>query len=327
MYNRFLSYNRFKIREECLIVLLYIIKHNKYLEHYRSGLMKYIPYGLLPNIKPKIIDDIVRKDDIIGKVVGINLKPIDYSCEKSLEEYIIGIKRLGIEDINSLYLEEMEYVPRTVIKYMEDSLGLKISRNQDIKIFHIPLVIKKIYNLLEYDLQDKEILIISEDKEISKTIIREIAKDIKFITNLGCSLTDSEEIYEYILEETGLSLFHSSDISKIWGRYSIVINLSEDFKLEVSKIKRNAIIFDFGSRKNLDSNRKDNLLHSIKDFGFKLEDININRNKWLGDWIRSDLYGALDGILPGEIKILYLEKDYYHIEDYVNSFIKLKGML
>lgn len=318
-----------KSERSVVIGLLYIINHDKYLDHYRNGFMKYIPYRLLPRIKPKIIEDILRRDHVIGKVIGVNIKPIDFNCKKDLDDYIMGLKKLGAEQFNNLYLEEIQDICKESIEYIEGALNIQISNHEDIRIPYTPLVIREIYNLLGERLEKKEALLICKDKEVSKQMIKLIGKDIKFITILGCNLEDSEEIYNYIFEETGLSIFHSSDINKILGRYHIVINFAEDFNLEASKIKRNAIVFDFSPSNGLDStiasSRK--IIHSIKDFGYRLEDIGINENKWMGSWVDSALYSILDGSLFGQVKLLYIGRDYFSVKDYVNSFIKLKGKL
>ena len=36
-----------------------------------------------------IIDDIVQKGDIIGRIAGVNIKSVDFNCKKSLEKYKI----------------------------------------------------------------------------------------------------------------------------------------------------------------------------------------------------------------------------------------------
>lgn len=288
--------------------------------------MRYLPYKLLPDIKSNIIEDIVQKDDIIGKIAGVNIKPIDFNCNRALEKYIMEIRKLGIENCHNIYLEEIDYIPKEAIEYMEESLNLKISKSNHIIVQYIPMVIKKIYKIMNDSLRDKEVLVISRDKEVAKKTIKLISKDIKFITNIGCSEEDSEEIYNYIFEETGLSLFNSSDINRIIGRYNILINFTKDFKLEKSKIKRNAIVFDLSLENNSDC-KDNNIVNSIKDFGFKIEDISIKKNNWIDHKLNSNLYEMLNGRESGSVEFLYLKNEIYSIEDYVKSFIKLKGNL
>lgn len=308
--------------------MLYIINHSKFLDYNREGIKKYIPYGLIPRIRPKIIEDIMKEDNIIGKIAGVNNKAINYSCEKELGEYIIGIKGLGLENFNRLYLEEHRDISREAIDYMEKELGLKISLNEETKITQIPLVIKDIYGVLKEELDDKEILVICRNKETSKGLIKEIAKVNKFITSLGCDPEDSEEIYEYVLEETGLSLFTSSNIDKILGRYSIIINMTDDFKMGSSRIKKNAIIFKL-NKENDENHKKKNKSgpYEIKDFGFDLKDLQVTRNKWLDPIVDLNLYALINEAACGKIKYLYIENNWYSIKEYVNSFLRLKGKL
>lgn len=305
--------------------MLYIISHDKYLNYYKKGLRTYLPYRFLPDIKSNIIEDIVQKGDIIGRIAGVNIKSVDFNCKKSLEKYIMEIRKLGIENFHNIYLEEINYIPKEALEYMEEGLNLRICKNAYTNIAYIPMVIKEIYANLNENLQDKEVLIISRDKEIAKKTIKLISKDLKFITNIGCSIEDNEEIYNYIFEETGLSLFNSSDINRIIGRYSILINFTEDFRLETSKVRRNAIVFDFSFMNRSNFKDSNNIIHSINDFGFKVEDLPIHKNKWIDDKVNSTLYESLNGRISGNVEFLYLGNEIYSIEDYVKFFIKLKG--
>ena len=311
-----------------IINLLYIVNHSKYLEYSKNGIMKYLPYGFYPKMKARIIDDIIKDDNIIGKVAGVNFKPISYSCEKELDEYIIGIKKLDLESFTGLYLEEGKNLPKEIISYMEDEIGLKITPNEDTKITLIPILIQKIYNVLKESLESKEVLVISKDKETSKKVIKEVAKISKFITTWGCNVDDSEEIYEYVLEDTGLSLFNSSNIDKILGRYSIIVNCADDFKIECSKIKKNTIIIDFNN-KNYPGHEKNDRsrLYEISDLGFDLKELGLNNNKWFNSKLDMALYDLINGSVPEKLRYVYVENEWYNINEYANSFIKLKGKL
>ena len=311
-----------------IINLLYIVNHEKYLEYSRNGILKYIPYGFYPKIKPRIIDDIIKDDNIIGKIAGLNMKPISFSCEKELEEYIIGIKKLEVEDFTGLYLEEGRNLSKDVKNYIGNEVGLKIISNEETKSTLIPLVIQKIYNVLNERLENKEILVISNNKEYAKKVIREVAKISKFITTFGCNMKESEEIYEYVLEETGLSLFNSSNIDKILGKYSIIINDADDLKLKSSKIKKNTIIIDF-NRDNCFDHEKNNgsRLYQIRDLGFDLKDLGIHSNKWLHSKVDMELYDLINEGALGKVKYLYVENSWYSIKDYTNYFLKVRGKL
>lgn len=314
-----------KLERRIYIGLLYIVNDKKYLEHYKKGIIRHVPEFLLPKIKPNIIDDIVKKESVIGKVAGINLKPIELNDEKELERYIMGIRNIKTEDCTKLYIEDHQYIPYEILEYIENALDMKISKGNATKIDQIPLIIRKIYKLLEEDLVEKEVLILSKDKEILKKMIKGISKDLKLITAMGYDNKYENEIYEYILEETGLSLFYSSNINKILGNYSIIINLMNDFNLDVSKIKRNCIIFNFSERSVVENEvRKFN---KIDDLIFQLKDTDVNETKWIAKDLYSDLYESLAGNSKHKVSYLSCGNNCYTIEEYVNLFIKHRGKL
>jgi hypothetical protein len=314
-----------ELERRIYIGLLYIINDKKYLEYYKKGLIRHMPEFLLPKIKPNIIDDIIKNESLIGKIAGINIKPIEFNDEKELEKYIIGIRNIKTENCTNLYIEDHKYISDEILEYIENTLDMNISKGISTKIFHVPLIIKKIYTLLREDLGEKEVLILSEDKEILKKIIKGVSKDLKLITAIGYDNKYENEIYEYILEETGLSLFCSSNINKILGNYSIIINLMKDFNLDIEKIKRNCLIFDF-SRESL-AKKEARKSNKIGDFVFQLEDTDINKMKWIEKDVHSDLYESLNGNCEKDISYLSCENDYYTIGEYVNLFMKHRGKL
>lgn len=314
-----------KLERRIYIGLLYIINDKKYLEYYKKGFIRHIPEFLFPKIKPHIIDDIVKSESLIGKIAGINMKPIEFNDEKELEKYIIGIRNIKTENCTNLYIEDHRYIPDEILEYIENTLDMNISKGISIKISQIPLIIKKIYTLLREDLGEKEVLILCKDKEILKKIIKGVSKDLKLITAVGYDDKYENEIYEYILEETGLSLFCSSNINKILGNYSIIINLMKDFNLDIDKIKRNCLFFDFSGKSLV--KKEERKFNKIGDFVFQLEDTDINKIKWIEKDIHSDLYESLNGNCKKEISYLSCGNDYYTIEEYVNLFIKHRGKL
>ena len=311
-----------------IIGLLYIIGDNKYLKHYKTGFIKHIPEFLLPSMKPKIIDDITQDENIIGIIAGINIKPIDFENNKDLEEYIMAIKSIKPEGYSNLYIEDYKHIPKNIIDYIEKSLNMKISNGQYIRISYIPLVITEIYKLLKDRIETKETLILCKDKEMTKEIIKIISKDIKFITISGCNEKDNQEIYEYILDETGLSLFQSSNIDKILDNYSVIINLIDNYKINSPKIKRNCIIFDYGEENYLIENRdRHNTVNRIEDFIFDIKDLQIDSNEWVDSGVHSDLYEVFNKNTKQSMPCIYSGGEYYSIRDYVSCFIKLKGKL
>ncbi|WP_313757829.1 hypothetical protein [Tissierella sp.] len=269
-----------------------------------------------------MIDSITRRNDIIGKVAGINIKHIDFNDEYQFREYLNAIIRLkGDENYTSLFIEEYKNLSKDLIFHIEEFTNMKISDGENIKITNLPLIMREICNIMKSNLEEKEILVICDNKERMKAVIKGISKDIRFITAIGCE-KDNDEIYEYILEETGLSLFYSSNIKRILENYSIIINLIGNLQIDFSKVRKNCIIFDFGNGIHLNNKKT---LPFIRDFAFDLNDLGIEENIWIENIVLSSLAESLIGGNIEGIRYLYCEDNYYSINDYVKSFINIKG--
>lgn len=264
------------------------------------------------------------EENIKGKIVGINLKPFDPKYKSNLDIYLMGIKEVKDEDDTKLFIEEQENFDVEVLNYIREFTGMEIFDGENIKIINLPSVLREIFALLGEDIQEKEILIVCDDKDKAKKTVKMIAKDFRFITITGYGQEKHEEIYEYILEETGLSLFYTSNIDKILDNYSIIINLMDNVDIDFSKSKRNCIVFNF-ARGNFSSNIK--RPPYIEDFAFDLKDLSINSNGWLNDKVPSSLFESLLENKTKNIKNIRAGNDYYSIKDYVNLYIKIKGKL
>lgn len=293
------------------------------MKHYKRGFINYVPELFLPRFKPVIIDDIVKDDTVIGKVVGINLKPIDISKKSDLQAYINAIKKIITEEYSRLFIEGLENYNEEILIKLQESLNMKIVDGESIRISNLSFAMENIYRFLKDNSNEKEVLILCDNKEMTKRIIKEIAKSIRFVTVSGCDKDSNEEIYEYILEETGLSLFYPYDIQRIIEHYNIIINLLDNVNLDFSKIRKNCIIFDLSKNKVLSNKR----FISIDDFGFHIKDMGINGNKWINNKISSGLYESLIGCQKHNIKYLIIKNQYYLIKDYVNSCLRMKGRL
>lgn len=290
------------------------------MEFYKKGFSKYIPEFLLPKIKPKIIEDILKEDKVIGKIVGINLKPMDLNNQENLDKFLEALLELKYEDSNTLFIEGYENLSSLTLESIQDITKMKIFNGEYTRLSNILVVIRKIFSILKEDLEDKEILVVCDEKEIAKRIIKEISKGFRFITSIGCE-EYNDEIYEYILEETGLSLFYPINIHKILSRYSVIINYTEKLEFDISKAKRNAIVFNF-SKIDLKDNK--NRTHFIEDYGFDFKELGI-KTEWINHKITSSLFESLLGMENHSINYLISGNNYYSLKDYVNLFIKVKG--
>ncbi|MCK9444230.1 MAG: hypothetical protein M0Q14_06865 [Tissierellaceae bacterium] len=247
---------------------------------------------------------------------------MDLDREKDLNYLIKGIKEIKGQDCTRLYMEGQERINEDILKHIGKDTGLQINTGENIRKKYLPIIIEKILNLEKGNRESKEILIICHDKEKIKDLIREISKRFGLITVFGCQGDDEEELYDYVLEEIGLSLFLPTTIEAIMGNYSIIVNYSEHKGVDISKKKKNCLVFDFGS-KNITHREKGT--GYITDFGFTLKKTNIGRNKWMDEVISSAAFESLlEENYTGEI-LFFVGNDPYSTREYINTYIKVKG--
>ena len=144
-----------------------------------------------------------------------------------------------------MLIENINLFSRENINRIENETNLKVLDGINIKSHYLPIVLKKLYILLDESLEEKEILLFCGDKKITENFILALCKDAKFITLAGDNEKIIEDISKSILENTGLSIFYSKNIDRILKNYSIIINLNENTEINMAKVRKGAIIFDF----------------------------------------------------------------------------------
>ncbi|MBZ2176050.1 hypothetical protein K8M07_12450 [Schnuerera sp. xch1] len=289
-----------------------------------------IPNKLIPEARPKILDYFYDKDgNIIGKVGGIFLNRCSWEKEDTIKEFILAIEELRDDNTVSLIIEEPSLLSVQSINLIEDETNLKVFNKVKASMKLLPLVLNSIYERLGNDLKGKEVLIIGDDKECTKKVIESICKDISFITLTGYYEDDEiENIYEYILENTGLSIFYSKNIDRILTNYSIVINLIDNYCLNTQKLRKEAIVFDLSIDGKITSNIIGNSKATIiEDFVFKGDGLNIKRTKFLSSLVYAYIYEQMGEFKLENLDGLYVNGQIYKIRDLVDYKIKSKGKL
>lgn len=272
-------------------------------------------------MRPQIIETI-EKDKIHIKICGLNLRPMDLDGKKDLSHLINGIKEIKGHDCTRLYMEGQERIKEDILKHIGRGTGLQIYTGENIRKKYLPIIIEKILNLEKGNSESKEILIICHDKEKVKDLIREMSKRFGLITVFGCQGEDEEELYDYVLEEIGLSLFLPRTIEAIMGNYSIIVNYSEYKDVDFSKKRSNCLVFDFVPK---DTTHKKKSMGRITDFGFTLKKTNIGKNKWINEVLSSAAFESLlEKNYTGEI-LFFVGNDPYSTREYINTYIKVKG--
>ena len=216
------------------------------------------------------------------------------------------------KDYSKLYIEGQENIPEQILGQISKATNLSVYNGIDTRIEYLPIVIDKIYKNLKEDLIKKEVLIICDDKEIIFKTMKSISKNVVFISQTGCNKDEEKEIYDYILEEYGISLFFPNNIEKTINNYSIIINFLDKINFDISRIKKNSIIFDFSKDNDI---WIDKGISAINDFIFNINNFQIN----------TILLESLDIDIYQEDMLLSVNRENYSIKKYINSYIKMKG--
>lgn len=310
--------------------ILYIVGYEKYKAYMKTGIYKYVPEFLMPTFKPRIIDNISIGEKVIGQIVGINLKKIDFSNEKVIDEYISGIikvKSKSYED-NLLYIEEKDNMDIDVLRAIEDATAMKIPTGKALRKRNLSALITEYFNKLGEDVYNQELLLICDNKEESIYIIRNLSRLIKYITLIGPGEDCKEEIYMDILDSTGLSIFQPDSIEKRIKSYNIIINLSEKTDIKIDVVKRKALIIDFSDTKPL-KNMKNNRISDIiiEDICFRTDSLGINPNAFLNKKICSGILEGFGWEKEEKIYQIYAGKEHFFIKDYIKSHVKTIGRI
>ncbi|NLK43378.1 MAG: hypothetical protein GX300_03160 [Tissierellia bacterium] len=289
---------------------------------YKKGINKFLPDFFIPKIKPRIIQCIKREDGEDILVTGINIKPIDFNNRDDLDKYLQGIKEVLTEEVNGIYIEGQEGFNRDILKYIEDSVNVKVFYGEDTKIKYLPTVMKKACSILKENLQEKEVLILDDNINRIKETIKEISGYVGYITVVGLDEDEQNDLYDYILEETGISIFYPFDIGKIAENYSIIINFMTNIEDLLRKFKRQSFIFDFSQGKYESLKNRPPL---IQDFFFNFSPIKGENYNIINAKISSSLFAALSLTQYKEDVLLYAEGKGYSIRNYIDNYIKFKG--
>lgn len=228
--------------------------------------MKHIPDNIFllfqKRIKPKIVCNIERDkgNTVCGYAAGIFITYKNLSKSEYLSRLISALNLIKTEDAENLIIERMQTLSQEDIKEIEDKCGLKVLKGRSEIINCILYVLKEICKLRNQLLNDKEMLIISDDTILTEKLAIDSAKDLRFLTIMSKDMAFGEKLGKKVLIETGLSLQLIGKIDKGVQNFDIIINMVSDAKLDTYNIKRGTIIIDVSVGRileSINSNRKD----------------------------------------------------------------------
>lgn len=291
--------------------------------------MRIVPKKCIPATRTKILEHIRNGDEsVIGRIGGVFLNNLNMGKKEMIEELVLAIGELKNENTNSLIMEDLNLLNMDDIKLIERRTSLKIANGIKVLTSFLPLVLKEICKGLNEDLKKKEVLIIGDDEILTRQMIEALYKEVRFITLAGDYENIIEDISKYIMEKIGLSIFYSKKVDKILTNYSVIINLKDNYYLNVNKLRQKAIIFDFSISKGLRNqaieSRKPII---IEDFMFKIDYLNIKESKFINPLIPSYFYEQFDRLEPKDFAGLSIGGEFYNIESFLEYKIRIKGKL
>lgn len=303
---------------------MYILTSERYKKHIKSEKLKYLPDFFLPTYRPKILDTITKEDKVLGKVVGLNIKPIDFSNSIQVERYIENIMKIKSNEDEKIYLEDYESIPLDIMDYITKKTELKFITGDNTRILNIPNIIQEVHKVLKQDYSSKDTLIVCSDINILKDIIDVLSEYIKFITVVGIDKDIKEEVYGEILDSTGISIFQPKSLEKIIKNYGIIINFNDIIDFDIKTIRNEALILDFSKSKPFDAlnNLKKNIV--IKEINFELD---LDCNHWLDKRVNASLLESLNQHEGQKFKQIKTKNDFYFINDFISREIKWRGRI
>ena len=264
---------------------------------------------------------IIKDNIIIGKVVGNNVKQINLLDTKELNSYIEGILKIKSEEDTNLYIEDFNKLPVDVLDILQERTGLIINSGNNIRMLNIPYIIKEVFKCLGRDHNSTDTLIISHSKDKLLDTIKLLSETINFFTVIGIDESLKEQVYNEVLDCTGISIFQPININKIIKNYGIIINYSDDIDLEKKDIRNQSVIIDFSKSKplkSLETTKKDIIY--IEDINFKFE----NNSDFISNYISPNLLESFGENGEKGFSQINTNNDFYFIKDFIKSQIKIR---
>lgn len=242
-------------------------------------MLKHIPDKIFllfhKKIKARIVCNFIKEGDITcGYAAGVFVTYRNLSNSEYISKIIKSIDTIKTEDTKSLIIEKIHSLSLDDIKEIEDRCGLKVLNGRSEIVAYTPYLLREICKLRKKQLNEREILIISDDTALTKELTVNISRDLRFLTILSKDMTFLEKLEKEVLNETGLSLQTIGKLDRVVQNFDIIINMTADISLDTRYIRRNAIIIDISVGrvlKNISSNRKDLIV--ITDLLFKNDSI------------------------------------------------------
>ncbi|SCG84203.1 hypothetical protein DW1_2643 [Proteiniborus sp. DW1] len=235
------------------------------MNYLKKGMLKHISDKIFlafhKRIKPRIVCNFVKEKGITcGSAAGIFVTYKNLSKSDYISQLINSINTIKTENTKSLITEKIHTLSQEDIKDIEDNCGLKVLNGRSEIVDHIPYLLREMCRLRKRQLNEKEIIIISDNTVLTKKLTVNMARYLRFLTIMSRDMTFVEKLEKEVLSETGLSLQTMGKLDRTVQNFDIIINMTSDVSLDTYNIKRGAIIIDISIGrvlKKVNNNRKD----------------------------------------------------------------------
>lgn len=218
-----------------------------------------------------------------------------------------------------IYIEED--LPWKIRKKIEKELSLKGPEGMDIRLYNISYIVEDLVEKFRRNLREEEVLIISEDRSLCLKLIDEISSEFRFISVLGLDEQEGENLYEEVLESTGISVYLPQGKNISLNRYGLVINVLNKTIIDVDKINNRTIILDFGGRKLFEKANR----YVIGDISLEIKGLGLAENPWISEEINSSLYECLFHGECRKYKRIYKGESLLTMDEFINQNPIIKG--
>jgi len=262
---------------------------------------------------------------MIGKVVGINLKRIDFTKEAQLNSFVDGLNQIKSGNDKAIYISDNHKMPQDVKDYIESETELVFLSGENIRLYNIQYILKELVLNLGSYFTPSDTLIVCNHKDLLIKIITNLADYINFFTVVGIEDSIKEEVYEEVFQSTGISIFQPKNINKIIKNYGVIINFSDQNYFQPKEIRNKSIIIDYSKGKTLKyfEDKKKELIY--------IEDINlahnIKNNTYLNKFISPELFEAIENEHMKKFEQIYSRGEFNYIKKFVYSIERKKGTL
>ena len=286
---------------------IYVLTHEYYKQYLKQGFYKFIPDKIFNRfetmIKPRIVCNFLGQNDenVRGYGIGVSLLGLKDNKDKFIQRLIEGLQKIEIQDVDKIILDDILLLDYNDINKIEDNCKLKLADGRKVLLNLAAHIIVEICKKSDKDIRNQEFLIIGGTSKDTKKLALEIAKEVNYLTIQGLEESCAYDIANEILINTGLSIHNTYDINNRLHKYNFILNLSSNPNVAINKIRKRAIVLDFGVGRGLSYDIRGLRRDIMVICDILLENTNdllcTNEKIKFGKYLGSHIYEGINGTI------------------------------